>query len=595
MTGVPKRVIKHSLSVDPLERPVSQKRRVFCPDKTRAITKEVDEWLRAGIVRPVKYPTWISNPVLVKKTDGSCRMCIDFKNVNATCPKDYYPLPEIDSKIEVVMGFPLKCFLDAYKGATYQRLVDGAFKTQIGRNLKAYVDDMVIKSKYEMEMLADIAEIFDNLGRINTKLNSKKCSFGVAEGMFLGYMVTSEGIRANPAKTKDIAEMQSPRTWGEMQSLAGKLAALNRFLSRKGEKCIPRSQEDDFRPTGSNNALPKRNFVCVLSDIKRGNKCSAIGGKARKATSGTLYQSIKQIMSKADTSGQLAPYVVELGAYNITYEPRNAIKGQVLADFINEIPVGSNAIAPLRSHCEINQQKDCKEEWTLYTDGAASAKGFDASLAEYEALLAGLRIAKKMGVESLSVKVDSKLVASQINEMLDVPSMDVQEINTVVEEEGETWMTPIINCLERGTWPEDQNEARALRMKISQYVMKEGVLFKRSYLMPMLWCVGPLHANYVREIHMGACSMHLKARSVAAKAIRQEYYWPAMHRDAREVIRKCDSCQIHSPIPKLPKTLMTSIMTSWSFFQWGMDVLGPLTKALGKVRFVFVAVNYFTK
>ncbi|GJR95195.1 reverse transcriptase domain-containing protein [Tanacetum coccineum] len=143
-----------------------------------------------------------------------------------------------------------------------------------------------------------------------------------------------------------------------------------------------------------------------------------------------------------------------------------------------------------------------------------------------------------MGVQSLSVNVDSKLVASQLNdnyeafkenmirhlskakeyikcfknfiikiiprnknqkadvlsklasvafnhltkeilvETLDTPSMDIEEINPIVEEERETWMTPIINCLERGIWPEDQNEARALRMKIGQFVMEEGVLFK---------------------------------------------------------------------------------------------------------------------
>nr|GEY02110.1 reverse transcriptase domain-containing protein [Tanacetum cinerariifolium] len=256
-------------------------------------------------------------------------------------------------------------------------------------------------------------------------------------------------------------------------------------MDRKGRKCIPRSQEDDFRPTGSNNALPERNFVCILSDIKRGSKCSAIVKMALALRHSSRRfrryfeahpitvitdQPIKQILSKADTSGQLAPYAVELGAYNITYEPCNAIKGQVLVDFINEIPVGSNAIAPLQSHYKIDQQKDYKKEWTLYTDGVASAKGSGA----------------------------------------------------VVEKEGETWMTPIINGLERGTWSEDQNEARALRMKISQYVMEEGVLIKRSYLMPMIWYVGQLQANYVvREIHMGACSMNLKAILVVAKAIRQ--------------------------------------------------------------------------
>ncbi|GJV50121.1 reverse transcriptase domain-containing protein [Tanacetum coccineum] len=102
--------------------------------------------------------------------------------------------------------------------ATYQRLVDLAFQSQLGRNLEAYVDDMVIKSKTEQEMIMDIAETFDNLRKINMKLNPKKCSFGVKEGKFLDYMVTSEGIRANLKKTKAVADMQSSKTLKEMQS-----------------------------------------------------------------------------------------------------------------------------------------------------------------------------------------------------------------------------------------------------------------------------------------------------------------------------------------------------------------------------------------
>ncbi|GKD23949.1 reverse transcriptase domain-containing protein [Tanacetum coccineum] len=196
-------------------------------------------------------------------------------NNSSACPKDYYSLPDIDEKIESVVGFRYKCFLDAYKGyhqvqiaqddeekmafytdqgtycytkmpfglknagATYQRLVDTAFQSQIGRNLEAYVDDMVIKRNDEKVLIADIAETFDNLRRINMKLNPKKCSFGVQEGKFLGYMVTFKGIRANPKKTKAIADMQSPRTLREMQSLSGKLAALKRFLSRSAERSLP--------------------------------------------------------------------------------------------------------------------------------------------------------------------------------------------------------------------------------------------------------------------------------------------------------------------------------------------------------------------
>ncbi|GJS53623.1 reverse transcriptase domain-containing protein [Tanacetum coccineum] len=126
--------------------------------------------------------------------------------------------------------------------------------------------------------------------------------------------------------------------------------------------------------------------------------------------------------------------------------------------------------------------------------------------------------------------------------------------------------------------------------------MESGVLFKKGYLIPMLRCVGPLQANYViREIHMGSCGMHVGPRAVVRKAMRQGYYWPTMHADAKTEIDKCDSCQIHSPIPRLPKTFMTSIMAPWPFYQWGMDILGPLTPARGGAKFVIVAIDYFTK
>ncbi|GKB70771.1 reverse transcriptase domain-containing protein, partial [Tanacetum coccineum] len=143
----------------------------------------------------------------------------------------------IDWKVESLCGYPFKCFLDAYKGyhqiqmaeedeekmafhtnqgvfcytkmpfslknagATYQRLVDKAFEKQIGRNLEVYVDDLVIKSHTEREILKDVEETFHNLRRINMKLNPKKCTFGAEEGAFLGHVVSMQGITACPEKS----------------------------------------------------------------------------------------------------------------------------------------------------------------------------------------------------------------------------------------------------------------------------------------------------------------------------------------------------------------------------------------------------------
>ncbi|GJT94155.1 reverse transcriptase domain-containing protein [Tanacetum coccineum] len=89
--------------------------------------------------------------------------------------------------------------------------------------------------------------------------------------------------------------------------------------------------------------------------------------------------------------------------------------------------------------------------------------------------------------------------------------------------------------------------------------------------------------------------MHAGARSVVAKNMRQGYYWPTMHRDAKEEVDKCESCQIHATVPKLPKTRLTSIMSPWPYYQWGLDILGTLSEGPGKLKFIIVAIDYFPK
>ena len=123
--------------------------------------------------------------------------------------------------------------------ATYQRLVNQMFSNQIGRNVEVYVDDMLIKSKEEVDHLDDLKETFNTLGQYSMKLNPSKCAFGVSSGKFLGFMVSQRGIEANPEKVKAILEMSSPNAVKEVQSLTGRVAALNKFVSKATDKCLP--------------------------------------------------------------------------------------------------------------------------------------------------------------------------------------------------------------------------------------------------------------------------------------------------------------------------------------------------------------------
>ena len=121
-------------------------------------------------------------------------------------------------------------------GATYQRLVNKMFEQQIGRNMEVYVDDMLVKTLPSSDHISDLQETFATLRKYNMKLNPAKCEFGVRSGKFLGFLVSNRGIEANPEKIQAVLEMSSPKTVRDVHRLTGRLAALNRFMSRAAER-----------------------------------------------------------------------------------------------------------------------------------------------------------------------------------------------------------------------------------------------------------------------------------------------------------------------------------------------------------------------
>lgn len=153
---------------------------------------------RAGFIREVAHPEWMTNVVLVKKSSGKWRMCVDFTDLNKACPKDSFPLPRIDVLVDSTSGHARLSFMDAFSGynqirmekgdrektsftnrgtycyevmpfglknagATYLRLVNRMFKTQIGRNVEVYVDDMLIKSMEAERHVKDLEKALQTL------------------------------------------------------------------------------------------------------------------------------------------------------------------------------------------------------------------------------------------------------------------------------------------------------------------------------------------------------------------------------------------------------------------------------------------------
>ena len=127
-------------------------------------------------------------------------------------------------------------------GVMFQRLMNKMFTHQIGRNVQVYVDDMLVKSLRKKDHLNDLQETFDTLRSYNMKLNPSKCVFRVIADKFLGFMVSQRGIEVNSEKVRAIMKLGPLRTVKEVQSLNGKIAALNRFISKATDKCLPFSR-----------------------------------------------------------------------------------------------------------------------------------------------------------------------------------------------------------------------------------------------------------------------------------------------------------------------------------------------------------------
>ncbi|XP_028121912.1 uncharacterized protein LOC114319106 [Camellia sinensis] len=355
-------------------------------------------------------------------------------------------------------------------GATYQRMITRMFKDQLGKTMEAYIDDMVVKSKFATDHLTDWREVF--------------------------------GILKNHE----------------------------------------------------------------------------------------LHLNASYVFIRADFSGRTAKWAVELGEFDIRYQPRTAIKAQLYVDGSSNNR-GSGAGVVLISPEGFIWEHALRLGWKASNNEV-----------EYETLLAGLRRAEHFSAKQLLVFSDSQLVVNQLSGVYEMrdgimamyagkakdlvkkfqsirverisrdknshadalaclgSSVDTKDARKVwIEFVPEpsiaspvlcssvepSWMDPILAFLKSGTLPEDKKEANKVKHKSARFwISPSEKLYRRSYLGPYLLCVHPnLVENVLYEIHDGICGCHVGERSLAHRALTHGYWWSQMQQDVQQYVQKCDKCQ----------------------------------------------------
>jgi len=158
------------------------------------------------------------------------------------------------------------------------------------------------------------------------------------------------------------------------------------------------------------------------------------------------------------------------------------------------------------------------------------------------------------------------------------------------------WMEPIRAYLTDGTLPSDPKEADKVRKRSNWFILYEGILYKRSYARPLLRYVASAEGKRIlEELHEGICSSHAGGCALAIMTRRTSYYWRSLWEDAMTLVQTCDKYQKFAPIQRAPSTTITPIISPLPFTTWGMDRLDPFSKATGQRKYLFVAVDYFTK
>ncbi|GJU62976.1 reverse transcriptase domain-containing protein [Tanacetum coccineum] len=447
-------------------------------------------------------------------------------------------------------------------GATYQRLMDNMFTSQLSRNIKIYVDDMVIKIRNESSLILDIAKTFDTLRKANMKFNPKKCT----------KIITILQNTKRCLNNKDFQwSIEAEMVFQELKSHLQSLPALT--IPRPGETLVL--------------------YLAAATKVPH----SAIKG-----------QVLANFLAESPTNN------------NVTVEKVPHAYGKDGMSTWTLFTDGASNIEGYGDGLILTDPGCQKITYALCFNFRTSNNE-----AEYEALVAGLELAIQMEAQCLDAYIDSLLIVNQVKEVYEGSEDLMKRYLSKVQEMQKQFKSFMITQVSHSrnkcvdalsklasssfahltknvlveitrALPNDTNKVRKIRIKAPQYSLNKDVLYKKGYLTPWLRYVRPEQANYVlREAHFGSCGAHAEACNIAQKVARLGYYWPTMYQDATKTVEKCHKCQQHAPTVRQPQCEITSISSPWPFYQWVIDIVGPFPEALGQVKFLIVTIEYFIK
>ncbi|XP_019450609.1 PREDICTED: uncharacterized protein LOC109352881 [Lupinus angustifolius] len=397
-------------------------------DRTKEVALKVAELLEAGFICEITYTTWLANVVLVKKPSGKWRMCVDYTDLNkdiSTCPSWTHTSATIRSRCTpppdqektafitdqtaycyTVMPFGLK-----NAGATYQRMMSKVFAGQTGEHMEVYMDDMIAKSLPSEDHPGDRSKSF----QMSSNHRHEKPPHG--QGGPTIKWATSRAVQVPPIRCEtftlplfQLLKKSKKFEWSE--SCEAAFNTFKQYLAAPPILSKPLPEEILYQK------LEKVAYALLVATRRLRQYFQS------HTTIVRTNQPIRKILHKPELVGRMITWSIELSQFDICFEPRTAIKSQVLSDFVAELA------AP---------EGGPEQVWTIFVDGSSNPRGSGAGIlledgqgvtiehsltftfptsnnqAEYEACIVGLQLAKEVGARKVLICSDSQLAVSQVS------------------------------------------------------------------------------------------------------------------------------------------------------------------------------------
>lgn len=587
----------------------------------KEIDREIETMLQNNVIRHSTSP-WSAPMVIVKKKDGSLRLCVDYRALNDICIKDKHPIPNIDETLARLNGNKyFSCFdlLSGYwqlaihkdsiektafatpsghyeflttpmglcnSGSSCQRLMNKLFYKQINKTVLVYLDDIIVLGATLTEHDRNVREVLKILQLANLKVKKSKCRLLEKEVEFLGHIINEYGIKPNPDKVRVIKESKPPKDKTQLKSFLGLCSFYRKFIKNFGEIAKPlnavsssekfcwgteqqKAWEELKNIITSDKILIYPNFEKPFIIVTDASKY-ALGGVLTQKHEGTqkpiMY--ISRNLSKSELNYSV--YELELLAIIFALKKfRPYIYGQ-----------------------KVIVQTDHKPLIWLSKTSKRELNG---------------RLARWI-VTMLDFDIEIEYIPGKINKVADFLSRTeidtVEKIYNIYQElpinkdviikkqKEDEEITKIIQKVKEGNdpkWP-TSSPINKINFKINKNILTVKINDNELIIVPK-----SLREQIIYEIHRDKFYIH-PGRDETCRLIKQKYYWPQMASQVNNVITNCTSCIKNKPVTRKPKAQSLPCVRGHGIWELiHMDLIGPITATTQGNYYIMVVVDSFSK